>query len=173
MDHYFNYLWFIVHTTSCKFIAELPNGQADAIYSCPVLAFDVDSRDPKRDRRTALMLFESIKKDGYTGGYSILTDYVRNWRNGLIPGLGLTNQFQIFLVQTFLVLNMLGIFIDTIDRANFYALRQIMMPYTLGTQLRINDINVLTLGNRAIRAFRFANITVDAFIVNNKGHIDS
>jgi hypothetical protein len=25
-----------------------------------------------------LMLFEAIKKDGYTGGYSILTDYVRN-----------------------------------------------------------------------------------------------
>ena len=34
------------------------------------------------------MLFEAIKKDGYTGGYSILTDYVRNWRNGLMPGSG-------------------------------------------------------------------------------------
>jgi transposase len=34
------------------------------------------------------MLFEAIKKDGYTGGYSILTDYVRNWRNGVTPGSG-------------------------------------------------------------------------------------
>jgi len=49
-----------------------------------LLALDADSRRPKRDRRTALMLFEAIKKDGYTGGYSILTDYVRNWRNDLI-----------------------------------------------------------------------------------------
>jgi len=38
---------------------------------------------PKRDRRTALMLFETIKKEGYTGGYSILTDYVRDRRRGL------------------------------------------------------------------------------------------
>ena len=29
-------------------------------------------------------LFDAIKKDGYTGGYSILTDYVRNWRNAVI-----------------------------------------------------------------------------------------
>jgi len=34
------------------------------------------------------MLFEAIKKDDYTGGYSILTDYVRHWHNGLIPGAG-------------------------------------------------------------------------------------
>jgi len=34
------------------------------------------------------MLFEAIKKDGYAGGYSILTDYVRHWRNGLVSGSG-------------------------------------------------------------------------------------
>jgi hypothetical protein len=49
-----------------------------------LLALETDARRPKQDRRTALMLFEAIKKDGYTGGYSILTDYVRNWRNGVI-----------------------------------------------------------------------------------------
>ena len=48
-----------------------------------LLALDADSRRPKRDRRTALMLFETIKKEGYTGGYSILTDYVRDRRRGL------------------------------------------------------------------------------------------
>jgi transposase len=47
-----------------------------------LLALDADSRRPKRDRRTALMLFEAIKKEGYTGGYSILTDYVRDRRKG-------------------------------------------------------------------------------------------
>jgi len=34
------------------------------------------------------MLFEAIKEDGYTGGYSILTDYVRNWRNWSTLGSG-------------------------------------------------------------------------------------
>jgi transposase len=34
------------------------------------------------------MLFEAIKKDGYPGGYSIVTDYVRHWRNGLVTGSG-------------------------------------------------------------------------------------
>ena len=52
------------------------------------MALEADSRRPKRDRRTALMLFEAIKEDGYTGGYSILTDYVRNWRNGSTLGSG-------------------------------------------------------------------------------------
>jgi len=49
-----------------------------------LLALDADSRRPKRDRRTALMLFDAIKKEGYTGGYSILTDYVRDWQKGVI-----------------------------------------------------------------------------------------
>ena len=45
-----------------------------------LLALEADSRRPKRDRRTALMLFNEIRQAGYTGGYSILTDFVRNWR---------------------------------------------------------------------------------------------
>jgi hypothetical protein len=32
------------------------------------------------------MLFEAITKGSYTGGDSILTHYVCNWRNGLISG---------------------------------------------------------------------------------------
>lgn len=45
-----------------------------------LLSLEADSRRPKRDRRTALMLFAGIKQAGYTGGYSILTDFVRDWR---------------------------------------------------------------------------------------------
>jgi hypothetical protein len=26
------------------------------------------------------VLFEAIKKDGFTGGYTIVTDFIRNWR---------------------------------------------------------------------------------------------
>ncbi|MDD5579054.1 MAG: hypothetical protein PHY16_07215 [Methylobacter sp.] len=53
-----------------------------------LVALEANSRRSKRDRCSALMLFEALKKDGYAGGYSILTDYVRHWRNGLIPGAG-------------------------------------------------------------------------------------
>ncbi len=62
------------------------NGKLTPYIPALLLALEIDSRRPKRDRRTALMLFEAFKKDGYSGGYSILTDYVRNWRNGVIPG---------------------------------------------------------------------------------------
>jgi transposase len=60
------------------------NGKLTPFVPTLLLALDADSRRPKRDRRTALMLFEALRKDGYTGGYSILTDSVRKWRNGLI-----------------------------------------------------------------------------------------
>jgi hypothetical protein len=46
------------------------------------------STSAKVRRLFHLMSFEAIKKDGYTGGYSIPTDYVRNWRNGSTPGSG-------------------------------------------------------------------------------------
>lgn len=45
------------------------------------LALQADSHRPKRDRRTALMLFNAIKKDGYTGSYSNLTRYIHAWRD--------------------------------------------------------------------------------------------
>ena len=44
-----------------------------------------------------------------------------------------------------MIFDMLGVFIYAIDRANFYALGQAMMANTLGTQFRINNINILAL----------------------------
>ena len=41
---------------------------------------DVDSRRPKRDRRTALALFAELQQLGYTGGYTRVTEYIRRWR---------------------------------------------------------------------------------------------
>ena len=62
------------------------NGKLTPFVPILLLALEADSLRPKRDRRTALMLFEAVKMAGYTGGYSILTDYVRRWRNGLTGG---------------------------------------------------------------------------------------
>ncbi len=46
-----------------------------------MLALETDVHRPKNDRRTALMLFAGIKKEGYTGGYTMVTDFIRKWRN--------------------------------------------------------------------------------------------
>ena len=46
-----------------------------------LLALETDARRPKKDRRTALMLFKEILTEGYIGGYTIVCDFIRNWRN--------------------------------------------------------------------------------------------
>jgi transposase len=46
-----------------------------------LLALESDARRPRKDRRTVKMLFQEIRKDGYAGGYTIVCDFVRNWRN--------------------------------------------------------------------------------------------
>jgi len=39
-----------------------------------------DARRPKKERRTAKALFAQLVAAGYAGGYSRLTDYIREWR---------------------------------------------------------------------------------------------
>ena len=56
-------------------------GKLTAFEPALLLALEADSYRPKRDRRTALMLFEAMRKDGYRGCYSIVTDFIRGWRN--------------------------------------------------------------------------------------------
>ncbi|SER72979.1 Transposase [Nitrosomonas sp. Nm51] len=46
-----------------------------------LLALEADVRHSRKDRRTARMLLQEIRKEGYTGGYSIVCDFIRNWRN--------------------------------------------------------------------------------------------
>jgi transposase len=47
------------------------------------LALKADARRPKHERRTARALFEEIKRTGYEGGYTRVTDFVRAWRLGI------------------------------------------------------------------------------------------
>jgi len=39
-----------------------------------------DRHRPKRDRRTALMLYQAIKEQGYSGGYGRVCAFVRRWK---------------------------------------------------------------------------------------------
>ncbi len=43
-------------------------------------ALETDLHRPKRERRSALKLFAELKAAGYTGSYSRVTDYIRQWR---------------------------------------------------------------------------------------------
>lgn len=41
---------------------------------------EADSYRPKRDRRTALMLFDELRKQGFPGSYTRVSEFVRRWR---------------------------------------------------------------------------------------------
>ena len=45
-----------------------------------IKALETDAHRPKRDRRSALKLFEEIQAAGFTGDYSRVTEFVRRWR---------------------------------------------------------------------------------------------
>ncbi len=44
-------------------------------------ALEADARRPKREGRSAWALFAHIKGQGYTGGYTLVSDFVRHWRS--------------------------------------------------------------------------------------------
>ncbi len=43
-------------------------------------ALKADAHRPKRDRRTALILFREVQEQGFAGSYSRVTEFVRHWR---------------------------------------------------------------------------------------------
>ena len=57
-------------------------GKLSAFHVTLEQALKADSHRPKHNRRTAKDLFAQIKEDGYTGGYSQMTAFIRDWRAG-------------------------------------------------------------------------------------------
>ena len=55
-------------------------GKLSAFTEALVLALKADAQRNKQNRRTAKALFGQIRAQGYTGGYSRVTDFVRDWR---------------------------------------------------------------------------------------------
>ena len=51
----------------------------------------------KQNRRTARQFFAQIKVDGYAGGYSRVTDFIRNWcgREGNTPRASVPLSFEL------------------------------------------------------------------------------
>ena len=59
--------------------SEMP-GKLTPFHEALRRALEADARRPKRDRRTAKALFVELKTQGYAGGYTVLTDFIRAWR---------------------------------------------------------------------------------------------
>ena len=57
-------------------------GKLTAFHEALEQALKADSHRTKQNRRTAKALLAQIKVEGYTGGYSQLTAFVRAWRGG-------------------------------------------------------------------------------------------
>jgi len=53
-----------------------------AFHEALVQALKTDSHRPRHERRTARALHAQIKADGYEGGYTRVTDFIRAWRLG-------------------------------------------------------------------------------------------
>ena len=55
-------------------------GKLAAFHDLLEQALKADAHRNKQNRRTAKDLFAQIKQDGYMGGYSRVTDFIRDWR---------------------------------------------------------------------------------------------
>lgn len=55
-------------------------GKLTAFHAALEQALKADAHRAKQNRRTAKDLFAQIKEDGYTGGYTQLTAFIRDWR---------------------------------------------------------------------------------------------
>lgn len=60
---------------------------------------------------------------------------------------------------------------DAIHWAYFHALRLVEMAHALGAKRRVYDIDGFTLGDRAVGAFGFTDITIDALVGDEQGHV--
>ena len=55
-------------------------GKLTAFHEALEQALKADAHRAKQNRRTAKALFAQIKADGYAGGYTRVTDFIRDWR---------------------------------------------------------------------------------------------
>jgi transposase len=55
-------------------------GKLSAFEQALVRALEADAGRAKRDRRTGKALYAELKAQGYGGGYTVLSDFIRSWR---------------------------------------------------------------------------------------------
>jgi transposase len=62
-----------------KYVREAPEGKLTPYKVALDQALKTDMHRPKKGRRTGRALFTQIQAQGYRGGYSAVTDFVRSW----------------------------------------------------------------------------------------------
>ena len=55
-------------------------GKLTAFHETLRMALKADARRPKHERRTAKALYAQIQSEGYEGGYTTVSDFIRAWR---------------------------------------------------------------------------------------------
>ena len=82
------------------------------------------------------------------------------------------SRMQVFVLfeQVFLGLWPVMVLNNAICRAHQLALRFILGADALGALGRIDHVDFIALRDGAVRALRFANVAVDAFIADNQRH---
>jgi len=69
--------------TTPKYRRQRAPGKLSSFHAYLLQALETDARRPKRDRRTAKALYAEIKAQGYPGGYTMLSDFIRRWRESV------------------------------------------------------------------------------------------
>jgi len=76
----------------------------------------------------------------------------------------------VLLEQLIFGLLVVRILEDAINRANLNTLGGLIVAHTLGAEVRVNLIYFVALTDGSVRALRLANVAVNAFVSNVKGH---
>ena len=63
-----------------KYRRQAKPGKLAAFEAFLTQSLETDLRRPKRDRRTARALFAEVQAQGYSGGHTLVSDFVRKWR---------------------------------------------------------------------------------------------
>ena len=73
------------------------SGKLTEFHAALEQALKADAQRPKQNRRTAKALFAQIKAEGYAGGYTRVTDYIRDWRGreGRVPHAFVPLKFEL------------------------------------------------------------------------------
>src|SRR5262245_1756226 len=79
-------------------------------------------------------------------------------------------QPQVLLAKLGIGLDMGGVERNAVDRADLLALRRVEMADSLGAAVGIDDVDLRPLRDRAVRAFRLADVAVDALVGDDQGH---
>jgi hypothetical protein len=76
----------------------------------------------------------------------------------------------IFFHQLLLGLLVIGVLEDAVDRAYLDTLGSLVVANALGTEIGVDDIDLVALADGAVGAFGFAHVAVDAFVSDVKRH---